>query len=131
MWIEEPDAWATKGVHWHVYIDIHDGTQWWSSTRVDRLQRIPDAVLRTPEEVADWVADMTGKHACRREVHLIGPTGGVGWVGDDGHVEHDRGRNLDVACRGDSVYADVRRENDSLLLWVEAVTECPGGHDTR
>ncbi|GAA2790265.1 hypothetical protein [Saccharopolyspora taberi] len=130
--MQDPDEWQAKGVHWHVFAEPRDGCAGPGSRRRDRLRQTPLAVLRTPEEVTDWIAGMVREHADRRHVRLIGPRGGVGQVGDDGHIEHDVHQNLDVVCRGDSLYVDIARENDRLQLWAEAVTadECPDGtHD--
>lgn len=131
--MQDPDQWREKGVHWHAYIEPRDGSEMQPGGRACRLRRVPDAVIRTPEEVADWIAGMTRKHAQRQQIRLIGPRGGVGHVGDEGHIEHDMGGDLDAACRGNSVYADFPRDNDRLHLWVEAVTadDCPGVHERQ
>lgn len=128
--MQDPDQWSTVGVHWHVYAEVRESSEGFHNARTDRLQRGPDAVFRAPEEVADWIAEMTRKHARPRHVRLIGPGGGIGHIGDHGHVEHDLAHNLDVLCRGNSLYTDFPRENDRLHLWAEAVTaeECPRAH---
>ncbi|CAM05557.1 hypothetical protein A8924_6734 [Saccharopolyspora erythraea NRRL 2338] len=121
--MQDPDEWRAKGVHWHAYSESRDSSSTSpGSRRLDRLRRAPQAVLLTPEEVTDWIAEMVREHAHRRHVRLIGPRGGTGQIGDDGHIEHDVHQNLDVACRGDSLYIDIARESDRLHLWAEAVT---------
>ena len=128
--MQDPDEWSAVGVHWHVYVEVRERSDTINEVRFERLRRDPDQVLHTPEEVADWIAEMTRKHAYARHVRLIGPGGGIGHVGDHAHVEHDLAHNLDVLCRGNSVYTDFPRENDRLHVWAEAVTaeECPSVH---
>ena len=131
--MQDPDEWSAVGVHWHAYAEVRESSESFHDDRADRLQRDPDQVLETPEEVADWIAEMTRKHAHPRHVRLIGPGGGIGHIGDHAHVEHDLAHNLDALCRGNSLYTDFPRENDRLHLWAEAVTaeECPSAHARR
>ncbi|MEV5538464.1 hypothetical protein AB0L13_16535 [Saccharopolyspora shandongensis] len=128
----DPDGWLRRGVHWHAYVEVRDADMVGHSTREHRLTETPAAVFRAPDDVAEWVAAMTRKHAHPERVRLIGPPAvGDGHVGDDGHVEHDFAANLDVLGRGDSLYLDFARESDRLHLWVEAVTadDCPEVHN--
>jgi hypothetical protein len=131
--MQDPDEWNVVGVHWHAYVEVRDGREQFGSARTDRLRRNPATVLRTPEEVADWIADMTSRHVPAKPIRLIGPGGGIGHVGDQGHVEHDLAHNLDALCRGNSLYTDFPREHDRLHLWAEAVTaaECTVAHGDR
>lgn len=122
--INDPDLWRTVNVHWHGYVEISSGDPFEKiSTRDERLEKPPDVALMSPDDVAQWLADMTRKHAHPEVVHLIGPGGGTGMIGDDGHINHDMIENFDVLCRGDSVYYDFRRQDDRMRLWAEAVTD--------
>lgn len=130
----DPDAWMRVGVHWHAYVEVR-GDQPFPpiSTRESRLLEAPDLVLTTPDAVAEWLAGMTRKHAHPEPVRLIGPNGGLGHIGDDGHIEHDQETSIEVASRGNSLYLDFPREQDRMHLWVEAVTaeDCKEVHDEQ
>ncbi|QGK71368.1 hypothetical protein GIY23_19255 [Allosaccharopolyspora coralli] len=124
--MRDPDEWRARHVHWHVYMEARASLGLTVSGRDTRLRQEPDLVLTSPDDVADWIAGMTSEHAHRRHVRMIGSECEWGEVGDDSHIDHDLTRNLEIACRGDSIYADFERENDRLHLWLEAVTpeEC-------
>ncbi|MBQ0928569.1 hypothetical protein [Saccharopolyspora endophytica] len=131
--MRDPDRWLRLGVHWHAYVEIDDGDSFATvSTRDDRLRMVPTTVLMTPEDVCEWVAAMTRKHAHPETVHLIGRTnsGKESWgcIGDEGHVAHDFADNLEVASKGESLYYHFRRETDRMRLWTEAVIECREAH---
>ncbi|GAB3301355.1 hypothetical protein [Parasphingorhabdus pacifica] len=121
--VPEPEEWREKGVHWHGYVELRDGTEMFSSLRDERLGRVPDAVIHTPKDVADWICRMFREEARQDWVRLIGTPGGDGKVGDQAHLDHEWHSNLEIAARGDSIYADVNREHGRMYLWVEAVTE--------
>jgi len=129
--MRDPDQWKFRGVHWHAYVEIRDGDAVGHSVREYRLAEQPAAVFRDPEAAAEWVAATTREHAHPERVRLIGPAGGEGHVGDDGHLQHDLVANLNVLTRGDSLYCDFPREHDRLHLWVEAVTtdDCTEVHE--
>lgn len=129
--MQDPDEWARVGVHWHGYVEVCDGSETGPSVRHARLQRTPEAVLASPDAAADWIAETTARHALHRKVRLIGPCGGVGHVGDEGHLAHLFREHAEIASRGDSVYFDCLGENGRLHLWCEAVTadQCQEVHE--
>ncbi|RCW40769.1 hypothetical protein DFQ14_11096 [Halopolyspora algeriensis] len=126
--MHDPADWRRSGKHWHAYSEIRQ--EQGSSTRVDRLAREPDEVLRNPRDVARWLTVMSREHSPRIGVKLLGENAGWGHVGDSGHLDHDRAADEIAAARGDSVHVSISREHDRVDLWVEAVTvdDCPEGH---
>lgn len=117
--MQEPDQW--KDIVWHVYSEVYRPGDVDKSTRGERLERCPDAVFTAPTEVADWIEDMTRRKASRYTVHLIG--GGIAETADAGQRQRDRGENLEVLHRGDSVYIDFHYGRSRMHLWVEAIHE--------
>jgi hypothetical protein len=122
--------WKSLGIHWHAYSERSETPTRARSTRQERLATPPQAVFATPEQAADWIAVMTGRHSHRQPVWLIGSDGDWAAVGDDGHVLHERHSALVGLRRGDSHYSDCRGAEGRLHLWVEAVTpaECAQEH---
>lgn len=131
--MRDPDDWLEKGVHWHAYVEIRDGSELFPSVRAQRMRWVPDAVIHAPEGVVDWIARLVRQQSRPDAIRLIGPGGGNGRIGDEAHIEHDRDHDLDSACRGDSIYTDITREHDRMHLWVEALTEseCSIPHSPR
>ena len=125
----DPDAWRALGVHWHAY----SGTDC-PRDRADRLATVPETVLHTPDEVADWIAARTREQIDRRSVRLL-PLGREGWgsLGDVTSTERDMDGDHLVASRGDSLYVDIPRQSGRWHLWAEAVTtdECQEMHDEQ
>lgn len=127
----DPDEWQTKKVHWHGYAETRGEDPLTPFTfREDRLRQSPDIYLMAPADVVGWIATMTAQHALKRPVKLLGGEG-YGATGDSGHVNRDAALNMEVACRGDSVYYSFAREDDRMHLWVEAVSidECAETHE--
>ena len=118
-------------VHWHVFIEIDDGSvNHIRRTRLDRLRSEPADTFSSAEDVAEWIYQMTDDHAYREEIHLVGSPGGIAHTADS----QDRGRdfleNLAVLERGDSLQRDFRRKDDRMILIAEAVRpdECREEH---
>ncbi|GAA4864720.1 hypothetical protein [Saccharopolyspora rosea] len=129
--MQDPDQWRSLGVHWHAHVETGDGVT--MPLREMRMAADPHEVFFTPEDTAEWIATMTREHVHPTTVRLIGPNGGEGQLGDEGHVDHDLAVNLDVLCRGDGLQLAYPREHDHLHLLIDAVTtdECLQGHDVR
>lgn len=117
--VPNPDRW--QGITWYAYAEVYQPDSPETSTRPERLSRDPEATFTDPIDVADWIEDMTRRHAQRRTVHLIG--GGIAKTGDEGQRQRDFERDLEVLYRGDSVYVDFHRGIDRMHLWVEAVRD--------
>lgn len=129
--MHDPAEWRRRGVHWHAYSSA-DTAPGYPRNRTDRLDLPPEAILRTPEEVADWIASRTREQIDCRPVRFLPLEKGMrGTLGDERHLELDRHSDLRAAGRGDSLYTDIPRQSDRLHLWAEAVTsdECEGAHD--
>ncbi|RKT86946.1 hypothetical protein SAMN05421805_12430 [Saccharopolyspora antimicrobica] len=126
----ESDQGHWRGVHWHTYIAFTNNTMLMPPPRSLRLVRIPDRVLRTPEEACAWVTTMMSRHAHRTPVHFIGPSGGRGHVADRDHIARNAADNLAVLRGGHSIYQDFAREYDRMHLWLEAsdTTNCRAEH---
>lgn len=126
MEILPSDEWSAAGVHWHAF------SQSTSDDRGTLRGQAPEAVLRSPWQVAEWIDEQTRKHVHRRKVFAIGE--GV-WVaiGDEDDLEHLRQENFRVASRGDSIHADVYTSAARHTLHVEAVTDaqCTQGCTNR
>ncbi|SDK80510.1 hypothetical protein SAMN04487820_11346 [Actinopolyspora mzabensis] len=116
--------WIDGRLHWHAYVEADDSAAE-RSDRTKRLSRSPDRVLHTPDDAAEWLAEMTRKHAQRRRIRLLGERA---WaeLADEDQLSRDLERDLEVLCHGHSLYTDVPRETDRLRLHVEAVdsSEC-------
>ncbi|MGW1682355.1 hypothetical protein [Saccharopolyspora sp. NPDC002376] len=116
-----------RGVHWHTYIAFTRNAMRPPPCRALRLIRIPDQVLKTPEEACTWIATMMNRHARRTPIHFIGPSGGQSHVADRDHIASNAADNLDLLRRGHSLYQDFAREHDRMHLWLDAanITNCP------
>ncbi|SDP91955.1 hypothetical protein SAMN04487905_11353 [Actinopolyspora xinjiangensis] len=113
--------WVDDRMHWHAYVEADD-PRGGRSDRTERLARRPDRVLHTPDDAAEWVAEMTRKHALRRRIRLLGERA---WaeLADEDQISRDLERDLEVLCHGHSLHTDVPRESDWLRLHVEAVDD--------
>jgi hypothetical protein len=122
------DRWRLAEVHWHAYAETRpDGAQPRIADRVERRERAPDAVLRTPFEVAKWIDEQTRAHVLHREVVAIQERVWVS-IGDEDDLAHLRRENFLIASRGDSIYTDIFAESDHHDLYVEAVTHAQCTH---
>ncbi|MCP2169249.1 hypothetical protein [Goodfellowiella coeruleoviolacea] len=113
-------TWQLRNTHWHGYVE-HTSLDA-APSRQERLERTPEEVLSTPEEVAAWL-----------EVNLRGATAPPGTEGKKGAKDlrdfsDSRQVHLSLASRGESIYTGVR---GMFTLAVEAVTatECRNTHD--
>ena len=117
------DEWQNPPVHWHAYLDRREpSTPARDAERVDRRERPPDAVLRSPYAVATWIDKRTRTHVLHREVFAMREGMWVS-IGDEDDLEHLRQENFRLASRGDSVYTDIYSESGHIDLYVEAVTD--------
>lgn len=117
------DEWQTAGVHWHAFVEARQPTELPATgDRIVRREREPDAVLRTPWQVADWIDKKTRKHVFRREVFASRDGQWVS-IGDEDDLEHLRKENFGIASRGDSIYTDIYSETERHDLYVEAVND--------
>lgn len=114
--------WEAAAVHWHAYAETTaEGTRSRTADRIARRDETPDAVLRTPLEVARWIEQQTRAHVSHREVYAIHSREWVS-MGDEDDLAHLRRENVLIASRGDSIYTDIFSETDRHDLYVEAVT---------
>lgn len=107
--------WTELGLKWHAYAEPHqlvdpgrklDGA-------ADRVNRSPDAVLHTPDEVADWIA---------RHTVLLAKDADADGRRLQGLMADTIRLNASTAARGLSTYASVRLSlTDVVDLCVEAV----------
>lgn len=130
-WFSE--AWETAGVHWHAYASVGDRDEFAvvPLARVQRLELTPDAVLATPDEVGDYIAEWVGSRDGRPTV--FAPGDGV-WVevGDAADMERIRGDYALIAARGDSAYVHLALGGGREDLYLEAVIDdCNGHHDDQ
>lgn len=121
---------ADLATHWHAYHETRPRRgRRRSGKRKTRLRREPDAVLRTPHEVAQWL----DRHA--RAHGEVVETWAGGWVrtGDEDDLTHQRLENFDCASRGDSIYTNVLNRTARHDFYVEAVTsaECTAHEPAR
>lgn len=130
MWFSE--AWAVDGKHWHAYASIGDRDEFAAVpiSRPGRLELSPDAVLATPDEVADFVASWVSSRSGRPMVYAMAEREWV-QVGDAADVERIRGDYALIAARSDSAYVQLALESGREDLYVEAVgdDECVGHDD--
>lgn len=113
-------AWREDGKHWHAFQQDDDGEQV-AVDRWRRLQRQPDAVLHSPDEVAEWIEARIIELGGKRKVRAVAD--GV-WVeiGDADDLAHLFGEHIVVASRGDSIYTDVWHPDKRMELYIEAVS---------
>src|SRR5438445_634908 len=66
------DAWRWDGVHWHAYAGTRDDARAARPHgREARLAQAPEAVLTTPDEVADWIDGHIREHLNQQRVWAI------------------------------------------------------------
>lgn len=132
QWFSE--AWLEVGAHWHAYAAIGDPDEPGAvpPLRVQRLELAPDAVLRSPDEVGDYVAGWVASREDRPYVYAPGERVWV-QVGDEADMERIRGEYALIAARGDSAYVHLALGGERKALYLEAVTNdhCNGHHDDR
>lgn len=120
---------ADLPTHWHAYHETHSLGRRPKGDRTARLRREPDAVLRTPHQVAQWLDRHTRAHG------EVVETWAGGWVrtGDEDDRVHQRLADFGCASRGDSIYASVFCRTARHELYVEAVTstECADHRPAR
>lgn len=110
------DEWQAAGVHWHAFTDQRGTTD-----RTARRAKPPEAVLRSPWEVARWIDARTREHVHKREVWALHERLWVS-IGDEDDLEHLRQENYIIASRGDSIHTDIYAESERHDVYVEAVT---------
>jgi hypothetical protein len=122
----KPGGWRQLGVHWHAFASIWPREEsvpagHGTGDRGARLEREPLAVLWSPMEVAQWIADRTRQYV--DPVKVLGTGTKLGHVGDEDDLSHQRRTDYQVAERGDSVYADVYSRTEHHNVFLEAVTD--------
>lgn len=113
------------GATWCAYSEVFASAELSATTRDERLDGEPDAVLTTPEEAADWIEEKVRCFALNRRVYLLNDGhghSGYGETHDEAQRAADYGRNLDVLYQGKSLYLSFHHEMDRrMYLWVEAI----------
>lgn len=114
-------AWISDGKHWHAFCQTGQDGHSGPGERWQRIQRPPDAVLTSPEEVAEWIEARILELGGTRKVRAL--TEGE-WVeiGDANDLAHLFGEHIVIASRGDSIYTDVFHPDRHIELYVEAVS---------
>jgi hypothetical protein len=112
---------------WYAYVEEHQLAD--AGRRVEgrdeRLARTPDAVLGSPDEVAQWITSEVARHGKGADDHARTLNG---LMGDRGSV------NRSVASKGGSVYATVHQSATGTIdLCAEIVASdgcsSPRGHN--
>lgn len=116
------DEWRAAGVHWHAFTEST-----WDGNRARLRERAPEAVLRSPWQVAEWLDEQTRRHVQHREVVAIAERVWV-TVGDEDDLEHLRRENFRIASRGDSIHTDVYAASTRHVRYAEAVTDGQCAH---
>lgn len=114
------DAWRGEGKHWHAYREV-DAPPPGSVDRCRQLRRAPDEVLRSPDEVAEWIERQVLELGERRKVRAIADAEWVE-IGDADDLAHLFGEHVVIASRGDSIYTDIYHSERRIELLVEAVS---------
>lgn len=119
-------AWRDRGTHWHAYLETEPAV---GLARWQRIQREPDAVLRSPDAVAEWIEQRILELGDRRKVRAIADNEWVE-IGDADDLAHLYGEHIVIASRGDSLYTDVYHPDKRIELYVEAVNadDCDRQH---
>lgn len=113
-------AWREDGKHWHAYCQPGEDRPH-AADRVRRLHRQPDAVLASPEEVAEWIEARIIELGGTRKVRAVADGEWVE-IGDADDLAHLYGEHIVIACRGHSIYTDVYHPDQHIELYVEAVS---------
>lgn len=118
------EAW--NGKHWHAYLQTDSAGR--SVARWQRLQREPDAVLTSPDAVAEWIEQRLLELGERRTVWASADREWVE-IGDADDLAHLYGEHVVIASRGDSIYTDIYHPDQRIELYVEAVNvdDCDHG----
>lgn len=116
-----PGAWAADEKHWHAYVERNVDPRERAIDRWQRIQREPDAVLRSPEAVAEWIEQRVIELGEKRKTMAIADRAWVE-IGDAEDLAHAYGEHVVIAARGDSIYTDVLHAEARIELFVEAVT---------
>lgn len=111
------EAW--RGKHWHAYLETDPAEK--PVDRWQRLQRAPDAVLSSPDDVAEWIEQRLIELGERRKVRAIADREWVE-IGDADDLAHLFGEHIVIASRGDSIYTDAYHSARRIELYVEAVS---------
>lgn len=121
------DPEAQIGATWRAYSEVYASADPSATTRDARLDDEPDAVLKSPEEAADWIEEKVRRFALNRRVYLLNDgqgNFGHGETHDEVQRTADYGRNLDVLYQGKSLYLSFHHETDRrMYLWVEAIQD--------
>ncbi len=112
-------AWREDGKHWHAYLE-RNGDTVCSIDRLQRLQREPDAILRSPDAVAGWIEERILELGTTRKVRALTDAAWVE-IGDADDLAHLFGEHVVIASRGDSIYTDVFNPDTRIELYLEAV----------
>lgn len=112
-------AWCEDGKHWHAYCQTGDDRAS-AVERWRRLQREPDALLCSPDEVAEWIEARIIELGATREVRAVADGEWVE-IGDADDLAHLYSEHIVVACRGHTIYTDVYHPDKHIELYVEAV----------
>lgn len=107
------------GRHWHAYLEVDPAEQ--AVDRCQRLQREPDAVLDSPDDVAEWIEQRLLELGERRKVRAVVDRDWVE-IGDAEDLAHLYGEHVAMASRGDSIYTDAYHTTRRVELYVEAVS---------
>lgn len=110
-----------RGKHWHAYCEHDVDPAERPADRMRRIQRDPDAVLRSPDEVAEWIEARILELGVKTRVFAAGDQQWVE-IGDADDLAHLFGEHIVIASRGDSIYTDVHHLDRKIELYVEAVT---------
>ncbi|AUS77876.1 hypothetical protein C1701_05260 [Actinoalloteichus sp. AHMU CJ021] len=112
--------WEERGLHWHAYLGA-------GSLCLDRSDLPPREVLRSPEQVAEWIRD----RAAEGEPQLV--RFGERWVRttDTEFLDVAWFRDLKVAERGDSIICSwpaVGGGRTTVYVDAVAADQCPFDH---
>lgn len=120
---------AWRGKHWHAYVERDVDPRESPVDRWERIRRAPDAVLMSPEAVAEWIEQRVIELGERRKTMAIADRQWVE-IGDADDLAHLYGEHIVIASRGDSIYTDVFHAEKRIELYVEAVTadDCADRH---
>lgn len=114
-------AWRDDGKHWHAYCEHNADPSERSVDRMHRIRRDPDAVLRSPDEVAEWIERRILELGARTSVMAPADKAWVE-IGDADDLAHLFGEHVVIASHGDSIYTDVFHPRARIELYIEAVT---------
>lgn len=110
---------AWRGKHWHAYLETGRAER--SVARWQRLQCDPDAVLESPDAVAEWIEQQILELGGTCKVMAVADRQWVE-INDADDLAHLFGEHVVIASRGDSIFTDIYHPDQRIELYVEAVS---------